>query len=169
MTIEEFNALDASEALAEVLAAAAVSGWARAVVASRPYPGIGALVATALDLAADWGGAEVDEALADHPRIGEPPAGDSPTRAHSSSEQSGLASAERELRERIAAGNRAYEERFGRIYLVRAKGRTPQDILANLTARLTNTPEVEAAVAAHELREIAALRLTRAVSEGVFA
>lgn len=74
--------------------------------------------------------------------------------------------ASNDVRGRIAAGNRRYEERFGRIYLVRAKGRSPEEILANLERRLDNAPDVEAVVAAHELREIAALRLAETVTDG---
>lgn len=166
MTIDEFNTMAQAEAYATVMAAAAVPDWAQQVVSQRPYPSGRSLVATALDLAADWTGAEVDEALADHPRIGERPTSSSPTSGHSTREQAAVAVAGQDVRARIAAGNRAYEERFGRIYLVRAKGRSPEEILANLEHRLDSSPEEEAAVAAHELREIAALRLAETVVDG---
>ena len=61
-------------------------------------------------------------------------------------------------------GNAAYEEKFGRIYLVRAKGRTGPELLALLQERLTNDPETEEAVTTQQLREIALLRM-----EGLFA
>ncbi|WP_454295539.1 2-oxo-4-hydroxy-4-carboxy-5-ureidoimidazoline decarboxylase [Salana multivorans] len=166
MTIEEFNTMAEPEALAAVLAAAKVPGWAREVVSHRPYASERSLVATALDLAADWTGDDVDEALTDHPRIGERPASSSPTSGHSAREQAAVTVASNDVRGRIAAGNRRYEERFGRIYLVRAKGRSPEEILANLERRLDNAPDVEAVVAAHELREIAALRLAETVTDG---
>ena len=36
----------------------------------------------------------------------------------------------------LAEGNRAYEERFGRVFLIRAAGRSAPEILAALTERL---------------------------------
>ena len=59
-----------------------------------------------------------------------------------------------------APGNLAYEERFGRIYLVRAKGRSGEDLLAFLEERLDNDPDTELEVTKGQLAEIALLRLT---------
>jgi 2-oxo-4-hydroxy-4-carboxy-5-ureidoimidazoline decarboxylase len=77
----------------------------------------------------------------------------------SRSEQAGVDPHDAEVRERLAAGNAAYEERFDRIYLVRAAGRSADEILALLEERLGNDPETELAVTAGQLREIAVLRL----------
>ena len=59
----------------------------------------------------------------------------------------------------LAAGNRAYEEKFGRVFLIRAAGRSAQQILDALTARLDHSPAEEEPVVAEQLREIAVLRL----------
>ena len=64
---------------------------------------------------------------------------------------------------RLAEGNRAYEKRFGHIFLIRAAGRTAEEIVAALEARLANEPEAERRIAVAELREIARLRLERMV------
>jgi 2-oxo-4-hydroxy-4-carboxy-5-ureidoimidazoline decarboxylase len=81
----------------------------------------------------------------------------------SRSEQSGIDPADAEITARLAAGNAAYEERFGRIYLVRAAGRSATDLLDLLEERLTHDPETELAVTTEQLGEIALLRL-----EGLF-
>ncbi len=73
-------------------------------------------------------------------------------------EQSGV-DASADTAARLAAGNAAYEERFDRIFLVRAAGRSAEEILALLAQRLTHDPETELAVTAGQLREIALLRL----------
>ncbi|WP_369374890.1 2-oxo-4-hydroxy-4-carboxy-5-ureidoimidazoline decarboxylase [Promicromonospora sp. Populi] len=112
--------------------------------------------------AAEWDAADVETALAHHPRIGERAAGDSTEARLSRTEQPTAAEA---TAARIAEGNAAYEARFGRIFLVRAAGRTAEDILANLTERLTNDPAVEALVTAEQLRQIALLRLETLVEE----
>ena len=69
-----------------------------------------------------------------------------------------------EVRARLAEGNRRYEERFGRVYLVRAAGRSAEEMLALLEERLTHDDETERAVTTAQLAEIALLRL-----QGIFA
>ncbi len=101
----------------------------------------------------------MSDALADHPRIGERHAGAGSSAEHSQREQAGVDPDDGAVAARLAAGNRAYEETFDRIYLVRAAGRSAEDILALLEQRLTNDPATELEVTAGELREIAALRL----------
>lgn len=64
----------------------------------------------------------------------------------------------------LAAGNRAYEDRFDRVFLIRAAGRTADDVLAAIDERLGNTPEQELVVIEQQLREIAALRLEGALA-----
>lgn len=157
--LERFNAASAEEAERLLLTCAAVPRWARAVVAGRPYASVDAAAAAARDAAAPWTDAEVDAALARHPRIGERPRGDDADAAHSRREQAGVADADAEVRRRIAEGNRAYEERFGHVFLIRAAGRTAAEILAALEARLANDPATERRIAAEQLREIAVLRL----------
>ena len=77
----------------------------------------------------------------------------------SQGEQAGVDPHDAEVQRRLAEGNAAYEERFDRIYLVRAAGRSAEEILALLEQRLTNDPDTELAVTAGQLREIAVLRL----------
>lgn len=74
-------------------------------------------------------------------------------------EQSGVDPADSPTRDRLTAGNRAYEKRFGRVLLIRAAGRSASEILAALDERLHNDPEREMAVIESELRNIAMLRL----------
>ena len=111
-----------------------------------------------------WTADDVDQALADHPRIGERPSGSGASASSSAREQAGVDLADTDLAAALRDGNAAYEEKFGRIYLVRAKGRTGPQLLALLRERLTNDPETEEAVTTQQLREIALLRM-----EGLFA
>ena len=148
MRITEFDtAPDPREVLLEVCSA---PRWAAAVVAGRPYGSLSALQAAAR---AELSPADLDDALAGHPRIGDRVEG------RSGREQAAVAAAPDEVRAALAAGNRAYEERFGRVYLVCASGRSAQDLLATLQGRLGNDPETEQAVALEELAAINALRL----------
>ena len=103
--------------------------------------------------------AEVEAALAHHPRIGERAAGNSAEARLSQSEQATLGTPDPAVAAAIAEGNRSYEEKFGQVFLIRAAGRSREEILAALNARLAHTPEEEQLVIGQQLREIAVLRL----------
>jgi len=164
MSLDEFNRLPAREAQDVLLGCAHVERWAAAVAAERPYPTVAAAVAAAATLADPWTDAEVDAALARHPRIGERAAGDGADARSSRREQAGVDGAPADVVRRLVAGNRAYEERFGHVFLVRAAGRSAQEILDQLTERLDHDAATERATTARVLREIAALRLEGALS-----
>ena len=83
----------------------------------------------------------------------------------SRSEQAGVDPADAAAAEALARGNREYEEKFGRVFLIRAAGRTAPEILAALNTRLANTPADEDTIVAQQLREIAVLRLEGLITE----
>ncbi|WGL52629.1 2-oxo-4-hydroxy-4-carboxy-5-ureidoimidazoline decarboxylase [Nocardioides sp. BP30] len=165
MELAEFNAMAATQASALVRACAGIESFVAAIVGARPYADVDTLLATARVQAAGWTPAEVDAALADHPRIGERPAGSTATAALSRGEQAGLSDADDELRRRLAEGNRRYESRFDRIYLVRAAGRSGEELLALLEDRLGNDEATEREVVREQLAEIALLRLAGLVEQ----
>ena len=142
MQLAAFNALPAPEAGDLVRSCARIPSFVEAVTAARPYPGVGELLATARDTAASWTDDEVTAALADHPRIGERASGSGASAAMSGREQAGVDPADAELQRRLADGNRRYEERFGRIYLVRAAGRSGAELL-DLSAHDVTGDDVE--------------------------
>jgi 2-oxo-4-hydroxy-4-carboxy-5-ureidoimidazoline decarboxylase len=106
---------------------------------------------------------EVEAALAHHPRIGERATGGSAEAALSRSEQSGVV-ADEDVQRRLSEGNQAYEQRFGRVFLIQAAGRSAEEILASLESRLGNNEEIERSIVADQLREIALLRLAGVVA-----
>ena len=158
VSLDRFNRLAAEEAADELLAACHSRRWAERVAAGRPYADLDALqraadeVWLALD-PEDW-----LEAFAAHPRIGE---GGGAAPAWSRREQAGVGGAGQEVRERLARGNAAYEDRFGHVFLIAAGGRSAIEILAALEERLGNDPATELAVAADEHRRITRLRIER--------
>ena len=77
-----------------------------------------------------------------------------------------MAQAGPEAAEDMARANAAYEERFGRIYLVAAAGRTAEELLSFLHQRLGNDPETELDVVRGELARISRLRLADTVDGG---
>lgn len=164
MRIDEFNALSPEQAAAVVRPCADIDSFVEALVAGRPYADRDALLASARSAAQAWTAQEVEHALADHPRIGERPDAPTPSAEMSSREQAGVDPADADLLARLAEGNRRYEERFGRIYLVRAAGRTGPELLGLLEQRLTHDPATELEVTRGELAEIALLRLEGVLS-----
>jgi 2-oxo-4-hydroxy-4-carboxy-5-ureidoimidazoline decarboxylase len=155
--------LDLSDrALREGLATClAVPRWVDEVAAGAPYATLDDLLDAAGVAATPLSAAEVDQALAHHPRIGERPTGDDAASAYSAAEQAASASDDADLAERLAEGNRAYEEKFGRIFLIRAAGRSRTEILDELQRRLQLEPDAEIKVVAAELREIALRRVAK--------
>lgn len=157
-----FDALPDREVRALLRGCLDVPRWVDEVAAGRPYGDRGSLLAAA-DLAArSLSPEEVDQALAGHPRIGERP-GTGHNAEASTREQSGVDPTAGDTAARLAAGNAAYEERFGHVFLVRAAGRTGEEILGELDRRLTNDPDAERVEVADNLRQIALLRLEQAV------
>ncbi|MEV0435201.1 2-oxo-4-hydroxy-4-carboxy-5-ureidoimidazoline decarboxylase [Nocardia sp. NPDC050413] len=151
-----FNSLPVDAAEQALLACCSSPRWARAIAAARPYVNVVSLL-DAADAALDaLDEADIDAALAGHPRIGERASG---AAAH---EQSGVSGDD--VRARLAEGNRAYEEKFGHIYLVCAAGRSGEELLAVLRARLDNDPTTERRVMRGELAKINRLRLTQLVA-----
>jgi 2-oxo-4-hydroxy-4-carboxy-5-ureidoimidazoline decarboxylase len=157
--VARFNLLPAGEAERELLACCAAAAWARAVTGGRPYRDRAALVARSDDVLRGLPWADVEQALAAHPRIGERAAGDGRAARWSRGEQAGAATADEATRAALAAGNAEYERRFGHVYLVCATGRGAAELLAVLHARLRNDPETERRVVRGELAKITRLRL----------
>ena len=165
--LESFNRAPAERAAEVLRACNAAPRFAAEVLAGRPYPSGEALVARAeaVSRSLDW--EEVGAALAAHPRIGDRVAGSSAEAAASRREQSAMGTADDELRAAVLEGNRAYEERFDTVFLIRAAGRSAEEMLAELRRRLGNSPADERVEVTEQLAEITALRVQGIVEPGV--
>jgi len=130
--------------------------WARRVLAGGPFRDAEALFDRADRVLAELPDAELDAALDGHPRIGAK--ADNPSSAR---EQARVADAADAVKAELAEKNRAYDDKFGYVYLVCANGRTAEELLAILTDRLDNDPETERRVMRSELAKINRLRLER--------
>lgn len=159
--LSELNRSPAEDLRPRLLRLTESPAWADALLAGRPYADAEALLATSDEIIRSLPEQEVDAALAGHPRIGERAAGLDPEQAaRSAREQAGMARADASVQADMARGNAAYEDRFGRIYLVAAAGRTAEDLLGFLLERLDNDPAVELDVVRGELATITRRRLT---------
>ena len=136
-----WNALDAPSAAETILPCNGSRAWADQLAALRPFQTAFDLTCTA-DIvwralpASDW-----QQAFDSHQRIGETP----------------TSTAEAVL----AAASAAYEEKFGRIFIVHTTGRSTEEILAILQRRLSNDPPTELREAVEQQRQITQLRLRK--------
>lgn len=146
---------------ADLQACLHVRRWIDDVAARAPYGSFDELAEVAAGAATPLDPAEIDEALASHPRIGEKPAGDGAEQRFSRSEQASSDADDRDLAAAIAAGNAAYEARFDRVFLIRAAGRSRVEILSELDRRLGLDETSELEIVGEQLREIMLLRLER--------
>jgi 2-oxo-4-hydroxy-4-carboxy-5-ureidoimidazoline decarboxylase len=163
--MDAFNDADADQLRPELLRLTAAPDWADALLAGRPYDDLDDLQQASDEIISGLSEAQVDAALAGHPRIGEKATDlDDESAARSAREQSGMAQADAGVQQAMARGNAAYEARFGRIYLVAAAGRSAEDLLGYLEERLDNDPAVELDVVRAELARITRLRLAELVT-----
>jgi 2-oxo-4-hydroxy-4-carboxy-5-ureidoimidazoline decarboxylase len=154
--LSRFNDLPEAEAVRALRGCCASERWAERVAAGRPYEAPERLYAAAGEILAGLDEADVDEALAAHPRIGDRPSG-----ADSRREQAGVATASEATRTALAEVNRAYEARFGHVYLVCATGKDADELLGIARERLANDPATERRVLRDELTKINTVRLRR--------
>jgi 2-oxo-4-hydroxy-4-carboxy-5-ureidoimidazoline decarboxylase len=141
-----------------LLGCLSVPRWADDVLAGQPYADRDALVEAADAAARELTDEELDQALSGHPRIGERGG------TQSQQEQSAVDASEGDTAHRLQEGNRAYEERFDRVFLIRAAGRDAEEILSELQRRLGNDDATERAETVDNLRQITLLRLDQALA-----
>lgn len=161
VSLDQLNALPASEAHALFLACCGSVRWAQKMAAARPFENVDALLERADHAWLNCTPEDWDEAFAQHPRIGERAAGGNALARDWSVGEQRAAATDAGTRAALAEANAQYERRFGRVYIVCATGLRAEEILADLRARLSNDPERERRIAAEEQRKITRLRLEK--------
>jgi 2-oxo-4-hydroxy-4-carboxy-5-ureidoimidazoline decarboxylase len=175
-TVDELNKLP-EDAVKQALHGCCSSGrWIGAVAARRPFADAAGLLAASDAAVAGLSEADLSDALAGHPRIGDRrvqaergvSGGSSPqasTAGWSGQEQAGVRDADASLRQALDEGNAEYERRFGHIYLACATGRSATELLAFLRERLGNDQEKEWSVVRSELAKINQIRLRKLIGD----
>jgi 2-oxo-4-hydroxy-4-carboxy-5-ureidoimidazoline decarboxylase len=162
--LARLNALDAAAAAAALRRCCGAARWVEAMVEARPFASERELYAAAERAATALEPDDWREAFAHHPRIGAASAAApqaAATAAWSRQEQGAVESAPDAVRAALARGNAEYERRFGWIFLISATGKSADEMLSALRARLANDPETELRVAAAEHVQITRLRLEK--------
>ena len=160
----QWNALDQKAAEAAVLPCCGSHEWAAALAAARPFADEAELLTKSSDIWQALPERAWQEAFDSHPRIGEQKAQGHATAESlksSAQEQSVALSADDAAKLALRGANNRYEERFGRIFIICASGRSTSEILAALEQRMNNDTVTEMLEAAEQQRQITALRLKR--------
>lgn len=159
-----WNAMESGEAAAAVLSCCGSKRWAAMLANCRPVNEEDILLRRAEEISRQLEEADWLEAFSTHPRIGErkaPEKASGQSAAWSASEQRGVMEEDSGVLAALAEGNRRYEERFGRIYIVCVAGRTAHEMLEILNQRLASDDKSELHEAAEQQRQITALRLRK--------
>jgi OHCU decarboxylase len=163
------NSLPAAEAVQELLQCCGSTRWARQMADARPFATLESVIASANEL---WWSLDRNdwlEAFRSHPKIGEKKAAEpvsAQARQWSGQEQAGVATASQEIVDSLAALNRAYEQKFGFIFIICATGKTSAEMLSALRERLQHEPADELPIAAAEQSKITELRLKKLLTSG---
>jgi 2-oxo-4-hydroxy-4-carboxy-5-ureidoimidazoline decarboxylase len=162
--LARWNALAPEQAAEEILPCCGSHAWAKDIAALRPYEDVSALLASSDRIwrrlpVADW-----MEAFRSHPRIGETRSqrySSARSAQWSKQEQSRAAESPESLKLALAEGNREYEKRFGRIFIICATGKSAAEILQQLQHRLNNDEASELQEAAEQQRQIIQIRVKK--------
>ena len=162
MTPDDFNSLPEAAARDALARCCESRRWMDQVLARRPFGSFDEVLAAADEAFATLEPGDWLEAFSHHPKIGDLEAlrtKFATTAGWATGEQSGVSMARETTLAALAEGNRAYEEKFGYIFIVCATGKSADEMLELLERRLPNEPEEELQAAAAEQMKITHLRL----------
>jgi OHCU decarboxylase len=149
--LARWNELPAEAAELEVMSCCGSAAWARHLAARRPFESVASLITASDEI---WNRLETRdwlEAFSKHPRIGErkaPDVASERSTAWSVHEQQNVSAAGEAVQSSLAGANRTYEQRFGRMFIVCATGKSATEMLDILRQRLRNDDATELRAAA---------------------
>ncbi len=162
--LARWNSLRHQEAARAILPCCGSENWAAGMASKRPIQDELSLMETSDTIWQGLGEPDWLEAFRSHPRIGESRAeinSVAQSSAWSEQEQQKAASADEAMKLALKWGNREYEQKFGRIFIVCATGKSSSEILEILRRRLHNDEATELQQAAEEQRQIMHIRLKK--------
>src|SRR5208283_1439721 len=162
--LARWNFLSVAAAVDEILPCCGSRAWADGMAARRPLPDEVALLAASDETWRCLAESDWLEAFRSHPRIGEsqaPEAALSRSAVWSEQEQRDVTAAGDSTKSALAEGNREYERRFNRIFIVCATGKSTVEILKSLQRRLKNDERTELQEAVEQQRKITQIRLRK--------
>ena len=160
--LAEWNGMGLDDAADVILPCNGSAVWATLVAYNRPFDSPATLFAASDEIWRSLPEEDWREAFDSHPRLGErrAKAATEKSLSWSASEQS-TANPNDATREALAQGNLEYEEKFGRIFLLCATGRSAAEMLAILRKRMQNDAATELREAVEQQQLITQLRLRK--------
>jgi 2-oxo-4-hydroxy-4-carboxy-5-ureidoimidazoline decarboxylase len=162
--LARWNSLDDDAAVGEIFPCCGSYAWAAGLASKRPFEDELSLISTSSKIWLALPEKDVQEAFGSHPRIGQKHAQSSATVKSlewSAQEQHGAISEDNSVMLELAEANRRYEQKYGRIFIVCATGKTSAEILNILETRMQNDAATELREAAEQQHQITQLRLRR--------
>jgi OHCU decarboxylase len=166
--LPRWNRLPPEEAAQEISDCCGSARWAREMASRRPFEDELALLSASGEIWNQLSEQDWLEAFSKHPRIGErKPASmaSAKSASWSAQEQQNVATANEAVHSALADANREYEERFGRVFIVCATGKSASEMLELLRLRLHNDDMTELRAAAVEQAKITDIRLRKWLSQ----
>ena len=165
MIADHLNALSEEQARVALKRCNGSSRWVESMLARRPFASDDAVHEAADAIWSQAARDDVLEALSHHPEIGANLDAlrqkYASTASWSAGEQGAVQSASEATLVALHDGNRRYRARFGHIFVVCASGKSADEMLALLEARIGNAPNDELSIAAAEQGKITHLRLEK--------
>ena len=168
MTLHELNTLPVQQLREELLKCCGSQAWVNKMLPFFPAEDLVELLEDAEEQWFKCSEQDWKEAFAHHPKIGDRESLEkkfASTAQWASGEQSGVNTASPQTIEALAKGNNEYEKKFGYIFIVCATGKSAEEMLGLLTARLSNDPAEELEIAADEQNKITKLRLEKLLDD----
>lgn len=164
MTLHELNILPKQQLREELLKCCGSKAWVERMLPFFPADDLVELLEDAEEQWYRCSPEDWKEAFARHPKIGDTESLKkkfASTAKWASGEQSGINTASQDVLEALAKGNTDYEDKFGYIFIVYATGKSAEEMLEILKARLPNHPGTEMEIAADEQNKITKSRLEK--------
>jgi 2-oxo-4-hydroxy-4-carboxy-5-ureidoimidazoline decarboxylase len=164
MTLTELNDLPPTGLADALRKCCGATAWVSAMLQIFPVADAETLLREATTSWYSLSEADWREAFTHHPKIGDLNSLKekfASTSTWATGEQGAVTQAPQQVLEALAAGNEAYEQKFGYIFIVCATGKSAEEMLGLLQARLPNSPEEEIHVAMAEQDKITRIRLEK--------
>jgi 2-oxo-4-hydroxy-4-carboxy-5-ureidoimidazoline decarboxylase len=164
MTIAEFDHLDVEKKKEILQKCCGSSAWVEKMLTIPPAEDLIDLFEDAEEKWYECNEEDWKEAFSHHPKIGDINSLKekfASTADFADGEQSSVKEASEKVLQSLAEGNKAYEKKFGYIFIVSAEGKSAEEMLDILTARLNNSPSEEIEIAMEEQNRITRLRLEK--------
>ncbi|MFT7410470.1 MAG: 2-oxo-4-hydroxy-4-carboxy-5-ureidoimidazoline decarboxylase [Oleispira sp.] len=166
-SLSELNVLPAEGASVAFANCCTSHGWIDGMVAARPFISLEQCHEVALSVWTGLGEQDFLQAFEGHPKIGDVTSlreKYAHTKKLAAGEQSSVDDASEEVIQALAAGNTAYQQKNGFIFIVCATGKSALEMLELLNQRLPNERAEELNNAAAEQAKITTIRINKLIS-----